>query len=91
MEVDWSKFENLDWNHVFWRLPDAVDGNYLLSAIPDAWRPIRMALAIDGRMNAEISDTELLFRFRRFRDEEAFADLVSRYSALVMGVCRRAL
>jgi RNA polymerase sigma factor (sigma-70 family) len=39
----------------------------------------------------ERTDKELLEAFTRRQDEGAFAALVSRYSALVMGVCRRAL
>jgi RNA polymerase sigma-70 factor (ECF subfamily) len=37
------------------------------------------------------SDRELLERFTRGRDEEAFATLVHRYGPLVLGVCRRIL
>jgi RNA polymerase sigma factor (sigma-70 family) len=40
---------------------------------------------------ADLSDEQLLDAFTRLRDEGAFATLVSRYSSLVMGVCRRAL
>jgi RNA polymerase sigma factor (sigma-70 family) len=38
-----------------------------------------------------LSDAELLARFRRDRDGEAFAELVRRHGPLVLGVCRRAL
>ncbi len=37
------------------------------------------------------SDEQLLEAFARFRDEQAFADLVRRHGPLVMGVCRRSL
>jgi RNA polymerase sigma factor (sigma-70 family) len=37
------------------------------------------------------SDQELLERFIKGRDEEAFAALVHRYGPLVLGVCRRVL
>src|SRR4051794_4648404 len=37
------------------------------------------------------SDADLVRRFVRARDEEAFAALVARHGGLVLGVCRRAL
>ena len=37
------------------------------------------------------TDADLLARFDRDRDEQAFARLVDRYGPLVLGVCRRAL
>src|SRR5215475_1905763 len=40
---------------------------------------------------AELSDGQLLQRFRDGRDEAAFEDLIRRHGALVLDVCRRAL
>ena len=40
---------------------------------------------------AELSDRELLSRFAKARDEQAFAALVSRHGQMVLGVCRRVL
>src|SRR5262245_21007962 len=36
-------------------------------------------------------DADLLGRFARHRDEEAFAALVARHGPMVLGVCRRVL
>jgi RNA polymerase sigma factor (sigma-70 family) len=44
-----------------------------------------------GAAEAVASDEQLLDAFARRRDEGAFAALVSRHAALVMGVCRRTL
>src|SRR5262245_53851622 len=40
---------------------------------------------------AEVEESELLERFVRGRDEEAFALLVKRHGPMVLGVCRKLL
>src|SRR5213592_3573520 len=40
---------------------------------------------------AALTDGQLLARFVAGRDESAFAALVDRYGAMVLGVCRRVL
>jgi len=42
-------------------------------------------------LSAPLSDAELLRRFKRNRDADAFAELVARHGPVVLGVCRRAL
>src|SRR5262245_20416812 len=56
--------------------------------------PAKMARVVRGclqTLNAPLSDGELLRRFKRSRDADAFAELVVRHSPVVLGVCRRAL
>ena len=49
------------------------------------------ATNIPPEADATISDRSLLAAFVDQRDESAFAALVGRYHAVVMGVCRRVL
>jgi RNA polymerase sigma factor (sigma-70 family) len=46
---------------------------------------------IDAKVARDLSDGELLERFRRGREEAAFAALVQRHGPMVLGVCRRVL
>jgi RNA polymerase sigma factor (sigma-70 family) len=43
------------------------------------------------RVPEPVSDADLLGRFARFRDEDAFAALVARYGPMVLNACRRIL
>src|SRR5262245_57397085 len=52
-------------------------------------RHIRALLSRQG--GERRSDSELLGRFCRDRDEDAFAELVRRHGAMVLAVCRRVL
>src|SRR5919199_1771899 len=45
----------------------------------------------DAEAARDLSDAELLERFRSGREEAAFALLVQRHGAMVLGVCRRLL
>jgi RNA polymerase sigma factor (sigma-70 family) len=47
--------------------------------------------ATNGRASAELTDGQLLERFRDLRDEAAFAALLERHGPLVLGVCHRLL
>lgn len=50
-----------------------------------------LPIAVTVESSDPTSDAELLDRFVTVRDPAAFTDLVHRYSALVLGVCRRVL
>src|SRR5438067_6743403 len=43
------------------------------------------------RVRGDAGDGELLIRYRRERDQDAFRSLVSRHGPMVLGVCRRVL
>src|SRR5437870_7987216 len=43
------------------------------------------------RDSADHGDGELLTRYRRHRDQEAFGSIVHRHGPMVLGVCRRVL
>ncbi len=70
-------------------VPEATARGPAMTAIPTkaALRHLRTLL---GREAAE-PDEQLLVRFLDRRDDEAFAALVGRYGAMVLGVCRRVL
>ena len=46
---------------------------------------------VEEQLGDAVSDAVLLDQFVERRDEHAFAAIVSRYSGLVLGVCRRVL
>src|SRR5947209_7668974 len=46
---------------------------------------------VPGSVTAIAPDAELLDRFVRCHDEDAFAALVARHGSMVLGVCRRVL
>src|SRR5437879_3386134 len=54
---------------------------------------LRHLSRLSGRPVLEEGDTDaaLLGRFIRYRDEAAFARLVARHGAMVLGACRRVL
>jgi RNA polymerase sigma factor (sigma-70 family) len=57
---------------------------------PERWLPHIRRVACAPTPDGD-TDAALLERFRRVRDEDAFAALVRRYGRLVVGVCRRVL
>src|SRR5262249_7618560 len=59
------------------------------SALAAGVRHLRGVMALEGRH--EDSDEQLLNAFIAQRDDRAFAALVRRYGALVLGVCCRVL
>src|SRR5690348_16999416 len=52
---------------------------------------LRHVRKIAGEAAEQLPDAELLERFVARRDEAAFAALVRRHGAMVLGVCRRVL
>jgi DNA-directed RNA polymerase specialized sigma24 family protein len=54
--------------------------------------PLANGSAIRGQLHtSDATDTELLNRFIRDKDEAAFAQLMRRHGPMVLGVCRRLL
>jgi hypothetical protein len=53
--------------------------------------PLHSVVRCLSRLPAELSDAELLDRFRRGGEDAAFALLVQRHGPAVLGVCRRLL
>jgi hypothetical protein len=51
----------------------------------------RLPDIITRRLVAEVPDADLLDRYLRRRDDDAFARLVARYHRLVWGLCRNML
>src|SRR5438876_2246003 len=51
----------------------------------------RMVRSVAEADRPAVTDRELLRRYARDNDEAAFASLVTRHTAMVLGVCRRAL
>src|SRR5207249_9420443 len=58
----------------------------MLASLPQFLRRLRSLVAHGGR-----PDADLVARFARDRDEEAFAQLVVRHGPMVLSVCRRVL
>ena len=46
---------------------------------------------VDLPASAQLTDSQLLDRFVRHRNEAAFSTLVERHGPMVMGICRRLL